>query len=130
MMLYLHAMPGSLLSCSPLEAGNEVCEAPCSLGLHSSAHSTHLHRAGSLPCSPFCRQKPWEGWRRKGLAIGCVVHPLPSALYSFLDTWIDKHPEVCQTSDLSILKKLKTYLIVNMPYSDLNLCVHMLLMQL
>lgn len=60
-----------------------------------------------------------------------LSNPLPSTLYSFLDTWIDKYPEeFCQNSDLSILKKLKDYLIVNMPYSDLTLRVHMLLMEL
>ncbi|XP_052012590.1 uncharacterized protein LOC127664580 [Apodemus sylvaticus] len=54
-----------------------------------------------------------------------------SILYSFLDMWIDKYPEeFCKISDLSILKKLQTYLMVNMPYSDLNLRVHMLLMEL
>ncbi|XP_034365660.2 ral guanine nucleotide dissociation stimulator-like [Arvicanthis niloticus] len=54
-----------------------------------------------------------------------------SILCSFLDTWIDKYPEeFCQTSDLSILKKLKAYLSVNMPYSDLKLRVHILLMEL
>ncbi|XP_076794923.1 uncharacterized protein LOC117713419 [Arvicanthis niloticus] len=54
-----------------------------------------------------------------------------SILCSFLDTWIDKYPEeFCQTSDLSILRKLKAYLSVNMPYSDLNFRVHNLLMEL
>ncbi|XP_034365595.1 ral guanine nucleotide dissociation stimulator-like [Arvicanthis niloticus] len=52
-------------------------------------------------------------------------------LCTFLDIWIDKYPEeFCQTSDLSILRKLKAYLIVNMPYSDLNLRVHLLLVDL
>ncbi|GAB1301422.1 hypothetical protein APTSU1_001666000 [Apodemus speciosus] len=56
---------------------------------------------------------------------------IKSILYSFLDMWIDKYPEeFCKTSDLSILKKLQTYLIMNMPYSDLTLRVHMLLMEL
>lgn len=52
-------------------------------------------------------------------------------LCTFLDTWIDKYPgEFCQTSDLSILRKLQAYLIMNMPYSDLNLRVHNLLTEL
>ncbi|XP_055464491.1 ral guanine nucleotide dissociation stimulator-like [Psammomys obesus] len=46
----------------------------------------------------------------------------------FLDTWMDKNPDdFCQSSCLSILRKMKTYLIVNMPYSDLIVRVHMLL---
>ncbi|XP_055464566.1 ral guanine nucleotide dissociation stimulator-like [Psammomys obesus] len=54
-----------------------------------------------------------------------------NTLCSFLDTWIDKNPEeFCQTSDLSILRKLKTYLILNMPYLDLIVRVHMLLTDL
>ena len=108
------------------------CEAPCSLGPHSPAHSTQLHRVGSLPCSLPCRQKPWgRGCRRNGLSLDGVVHPLPSTLCYFLDTWIDILPEeFCQSSDLSILEMLQTYLMVNMPYSDLNLLVHMLLMEL
>ncbi|XP_051006819.1 ral guanine nucleotide dissociation stimulator-like [Acomys russatus] len=54
-----------------------------------------------------------------------------NTLCTFLDTWIDKNPEeFCQTSDLSILRKLKTYLIVNMPYSDLIVRVHKLLTKL
>ena len=71
------------------------------------------------------------GWRRNGLSLDGVVHPLPSTLCSFLDTWIDILPEeFCQSSDLSNLEMLHTYLMVNMPYSDLNLLVHMLLMEL
>ncbi|XP_076795719.1 ral guanine nucleotide dissociation stimulator-like [Arvicanthis niloticus] len=54
-----------------------------------------------------------------------------SILCSFLNTWIDKYPEeFCQTSDLSILRKLKAYLSVNMPYSHLNFRVYNLLMEL
>ncbi|XP_028619532.1 uncharacterized protein LOC114618089 [Grammomys surdaster] len=62
----------------------------------------------------------------------CIEDELvKSILCYFLDTWIDKYPEeFCQTSDLSILRKLKAYLIVNMSYSDLNLQVHNLLMEL
>lgn len=120
-------MPGGLFSCSPLEVDSEVCEVPCSLGPHSSAHRSHLHRAGSLPCSPSCRQKPWEGCRRKGLLIACCASPLPSTLCCFLDTWIDQYPEEFSQT---ILKKLKTYLTVNMPSSDLNVRVHMLLKEL
>lgn len=52
-------------------------------------------------------------------------------LCSFLNTWIDLYPvEFCQTSDLSILKKLEAYLPVNMPDSLLNHRVHTLLMEL
>lgn len=124
-------MPGDLLSCSPLEAGNDMCEAPCSLGPHSPAHSIQLHRAGSLLCNLPCRQKPWEGWRRKGLSVDGVVHPLPRTLCLFLNSWLDIYPEeFCQTSDLSILKKLYSYLTVNMPDTELNHRVHLLLMDL
>ncbi|XP_051006822.1 ral guanine nucleotide dissociation stimulator-like [Acomys russatus] len=56
---------------------------------------------------------------------------IKDTLCTFLDTWIDKNPEeFCQTSDLSILRKLKTYLIVNMPQSDLIVRVHKLLTEL
>lgn len=44
---------------------------------------------------------------------------------------MDKKPEeFCQTSALSIVKQMKNYLIVHMPYSDLVLRVHMLLTHL
>ena len=57
--------------------------------------------------------------------------PSPRTLCSFLNSWIDIYPEeFCQTSDLSILKKLEAYLTVNMPDSDLNHRVHMLLTEL
>ncbi|XP_051006817.1 ral guanine nucleotide dissociation stimulator-like [Acomys russatus] len=47
---------------------------------------------------------------------------------TFLDMWMDKKPdEFCQSSCLSILRKMKAYLIKNMPYSDLIVRVHMLL---
>ncbi|XP_052022392.1 ral guanine nucleotide dissociation stimulator-like 1 [Apodemus sylvaticus] len=50
---------------------------------------------------------------------------------SFLNSWIDIYPEeFCQTSDLSVLKKLEAYLTVNMPDSDLNRRVQMLLTEL
>ncbi|EDL87460.1 rCG45328, partial [Rattus norvegicus] len=56
---------------------------------------------------------------------------IKSVLCSFLDSWIDIYPEeFCQTGNLSILKKLKAYLTVNMPSSNLNLRVHMLLEEL
>lgn len=36
------------------------------------------------------------------------------------DSWIDEFPEDSfKTSDLFILKKVKAYMILNMPYSDL-----------
>ncbi|XP_076427626.1 ral guanine nucleotide dissociation stimulator-like [Peromyscus maniculatus bairdii] len=38
---------------------------------------------------------------------------------TFLDIRIEKFPEdFCQPSDLSILKQVKNYLIVNIPHSD------------
>ena len=71
------------------------------------------------------------GLERKGLSVDGVVHPFPRTLCSFLNLWIDIYPEeFCQTSDLSILKKLESYLIVNMPNSLLNQRVHTLLMEL
>ncbi|GAB1286022.1 hypothetical protein APTSU1_000125200 [Apodemus speciosus] len=52
-------------------------------------------------------------------------------LCSLLNSWIDIYPEeFCQTADLSILKKLEAYLIVNMPESLLNRRVHTLLREL
>ncbi|KAL1784728.1 hypothetical protein HispidOSU_019069 [Sigmodon hispidus] len=49
----------------------------------------------------------------------------------FLDTWMDKKPEeFSQTSALPIVKQMKNYLILNMPYSDLVVRVHMLLTHL
>lgn len=41
---------------------------------------------------------------------------------------MDKKPdEFCQSSCLSLLRKMKTYLLRNMPYADLIFRVHMLL---
>ncbi|XP_006254139.2 ral guanine nucleotide dissociation stimulator-like [Rattus norvegicus] len=52
---------------------------------------------------------------------------IKSTLCCFLDTWIDQYPEEFSQT---ILKKLKIYLTVNMPSSDLNVRVHMLLKEL
>lgn len=53
---------------------------------------------------------------------------LKKTICTFLDTWMDKKPEeFCQSSCLPVLKKMKSYLIDNMPYSDLIVRVHMLL---
>uniref|UniRef100_D3ZLG9 N-terminal Ras-GEF domain-containing protein n=1 Tax=Rattus norvegicus TaxID=10116 RepID=D3ZLG9_RAT len=60
--------------------------------------------------------------------LGCEEdEQIKSSLCCFLDTWIDQYPEEFSQT---ILKKLKTYLTVNMPSSDLNLRVHMLLKEL
>ncbi|KAL1783755.1 hypothetical protein HispidOSU_028407 [Sigmodon hispidus] len=43
-----------------------------------------------------------------------------NTICTFLDTWLDKYPQhFCQNSDLSMLKQLKNYLLINMPASDL-----------
>ncbi|XP_027262117.2 ral guanine nucleotide dissociation stimulator-like [Cricetulus griseus] len=48
-----------------------------------------------------------------------------NTLCTLLDYWMDKFPaEFCKIEHLPILKRLKTYLIVNMPYSDLLLHGH------
>ncbi|XP_040592728.1 ral guanine nucleotide dissociation stimulator-like [Mesocricetus auratus] len=50
---------------------------------------------------------------------------------TLLDYWIDKFPEdFCTIQHLPILNQVKTYLIVNMPSSDLLVRVKMLQMQL
>ncbi|CAO2599497.1 Ral guanine nucleotide dissociation stimulator [Lemmus lemmus] len=44
---------------------------------------------------------------------------------TLLDTWIDEVPEdFSKTSELSILKKVKTYLMLNMLYTDLLVSVY------
>ncbi|CAO2599529.1 hypothetical protein LEMLEM_LOCUS9903 [Lemmus lemmus] len=46
-------------------------------------------------------------------------------IHTLLDTWIDKVPEdFSKTSELSILKKVKTYLMLNMLYTDLLVSVY------
>ncbi|KAL6029892.1 hypothetical protein STEG23_036788 [Scotinomys teguina] len=53
------------------------------------------------------------------------------AISTLLNTWIEKFPEdFCQASDLSILKQVRNYLIVNIPYSDVLICVIELLSHL
>lgn len=126
-------MPGGSLRWSPLEAGRCACGAPCSHGPHSPAHPPYSYAEGldsvflaTLPARSLGKDGKGKAWSPTVLSI-----PFPSTLCTFLDTWIDTNPEeFSQTSDLSILRKLKTYLIVNMPYSDLLVRVHMLLMDL
>nr|XP_021517736.1 ral guanine nucleotide dissociation stimulator-like [Meriones unguiculatus] len=60
-----------------------------------------------------------------------VDEEVNNIICTFLDTWMDKNPaEFYQISDLSNLKNLKTYLIVNMPYSGILVHVHMVLAHL
>ncbi|XP_040591251.1 ral guanine nucleotide dissociation stimulator isoform X2 [Mesocricetus auratus] len=56
---------------------------------------------------------------------------IKKTICTFLDTWMDKKPEeFCQSSALTIVKQLKNFLVVNMPYSDLTVRVCMLLTHL
>ncbi|CAO2604275.1 hypothetical protein LEMLEM_LOCUS12012 [Lemmus lemmus] len=71
---------------------------------------------------PDCEEdkevKKWALQHEKGLGSTGTICTL-------LDQRIDEFPEVfSKTSDMSILKRVKTYLILNMPYSDLLVCVH------
>ncbi|OBS75632.1 hypothetical protein A6R68_17916, partial [Neotoma lepida] len=54
-----------------------------------------------------------------------------NAICTILNTWIEKFPEdFCQTSELTILKQVKNYLVANILCSDLLVRVHALLIQL
>ncbi|XP_035297596.1 ral guanine nucleotide dissociation stimulator isoform X2 [Cricetulus griseus] len=56
---------------------------------------------------------------------------IKKTICTFLDTWMDKKPEeFCQSSALTIVKQMKNFLVVNMPYSDLTVRVRMLLTHL
>ncbi|CAH7286769.1 4930596D02Rik [Phodopus roborovskii] len=60
-----------------------------------------------------------------------LLTPFSRTICSFLDTWMDKKPEeFCQSSALTIVKQMKNYLVVNMPYSDLTVRVRLLLTHL
>ena len=76
---------------------------------------------------------PWVGRVAKESAghRPCWLSLSASTLCALLDYWIDKLPEeFCKTEHLPLLKQVKTYLIVNMPYSDLLVRVHNLQTQL
>ncbi|EGW12131.1 Ral guanine nucleotide dissociation stimulator [Cricetulus griseus] len=52
-------------------------------------------------------------------------------LCTLLELWLDKFPEdFCKIEHLPLLQRLKSYLIVNLPYSDLLVRVHNVEMQL
>lgn len=56
---------------------------------------------------------------RAGHRLGCLSLSA-STICSLLDYWIDKFPEeFCRIEHLPILKRVKDYLSVNMPSSDL-----------
>lgn len=54
-----------------------------------------------------------------------------STICTLLDTWTSVFPgDFATTSGMSALKKVKTYLIIHLPYSDVLIHVHELLTRL